>query len=55
MFLVALRGVVADSLKIPGFQIHWKPEKVAFSPDGKLAYVRSRCQDSASTGGGRTL
>ncbi len=37
----ALRGFVADSLKIPGFQIHWKSEKVVFSPDGKLAYMRS--------------
>jgi ketosteroid isomerase-like protein len=36
----ALRGFVADSLKIPGFQIHWKSEKVVFSPDGKLAYMR---------------
>jgi ketosteroid isomerase-like protein len=36
----AVRGFVADSLKIPGFQIHWKSEKVVFSPDGKLAYMR---------------
>ncbi|MGZ5430527.1 MAG: YybH family protein, partial [Thermoanaerobaculia bacterium] len=36
----ALRGFVADSLKIPGFQIHWTSEKVVFSPDGKLAYMR---------------
>ncbi len=36
----ALRGFVADSLKIPGFQIRWKSEKVVFSPDGKLAYMR---------------
>ena len=36
----ALRSFVTDSLKIPGFQIRWKSEKVAFSPDGKLAYMR---------------
>ena len=36
----ALRAFVGDSLKIPGFQIRWKSEKVVFSPDGKLAYMR---------------
>lgn len=36
----ALRSYVADSLKIPGFQIRWKSDKVTFSPDGKLAYMR---------------
>jgi ketosteroid isomerase-like protein len=37
----ALRAFVADSLKIPGFQVRWKSEKVVFSPDGRLAYMRS--------------
>lgn len=37
----AIRTFVSDSLKIPGFQIHWKSEKVSFSPDGKLAFMRS--------------
>ena len=36
----ALRSFVTDSLKIPGFQIRWKSDKVSFSPDGKLAYMR---------------
>jgi len=36
----AIRGYVASSLKIPGFRIHWASDKVAFSPDGKLAYMR---------------
>jgi ketosteroid isomerase-like protein len=36
----ALRSYVTDSLKIPGFQIRWKSDKVSFSPDGKLAYMR---------------
>jgi ketosteroid isomerase-like protein len=37
----AIRTFVADSLKIPGFKIHWSSEKVTFSPDGKIAYMRS--------------
>jgi ketosteroid isomerase-like protein len=37
----ALRAFVTESFKIPGFQIRWKSEKVAFSPDGRLAYMRS--------------
>lgn len=36
----ALRSFVTDSLKMPGFRIHWKSEKVDFSPDRKLAYMR---------------
>jgi uncharacterized protein (TIGR02246 family) len=35
----AIRTFVADSLKIPGFKIHWVSEKVSFSPDGQLAYM----------------
>ena len=36
----AIRAYVASSLKIPGFRIHWVSSQVAFSPDGKLAYMR---------------
>lgn len=36
----AIRAYIDASLKIPGFKIHWASEKVAFSPDGKLAYMR---------------
>lgn len=36
----AIRAFVASSLQIPGFKIHWTSEKVRFSPDGKLAYMR---------------
>ena len=36
----AIRAYVTSSLKIPGFKIHWVSEKVAFSPDGELAYMR---------------
>ncbi|HXF77587.1 MAG TPA: DUF4440 domain-containing protein [Usitatibacter sp.] len=38
----AIRAFVTSSLQIPGFKIHWVSEKVTFSPDGKLAYMRGR-------------
>ena len=37
----AIRAFVADSFRTPGFRIHWKSEAPVFSPDGKLAYMRS--------------
>ena len=37
----ALRSFVADSFKTPGFRVHWVSKDVKFSPDGKLAYMRS--------------
>lgn len=37
----AVRAFVTESLKIPGFRIHWVSEKVSFSPDGQLAYMRA--------------
>lgn len=37
----AVRTFVTESLRIPGFKIHWVSEKVSFSPDGQLAYMRS--------------
>ena len=37
----AIRAFVASSFQTPGFNIHWKSEKPVFSPDGKLAYMRS--------------
>jgi ketosteroid isomerase-like protein len=36
----AIRAYVAASFKTPGFKIHWVSEKPAFSPDGKVAYMR---------------
>jgi ketosteroid isomerase-like protein len=36
----AIRAFVASSLAIPGFSIRWVSEKVTFSPDGKVAYMR---------------
>ncbi len=37
----AIRDFVEQSLKTPGFRIHWVSEKPAFSPDGKVAYMRA--------------
>jgi uncharacterized protein (TIGR02246 family) len=37
----AIRTFVANSLKIPGFRIHWVSKGVSFSPDGQAAYMRS--------------
>jgi len=37
----AIRAFVTDSFKIPGFKVHWVSKDVTFSPDGKLAYMRS--------------
>jgi ketosteroid isomerase-like protein len=37
----AIRDYVSASFKIPGFKIHWVSEKPAFSPDGRVAYMRS--------------
>ncbi len=36
----AIRAFVTESLKIPGFKIHWVSDSVSFSPDGQLAYMR---------------
>jgi len=36
----AIRNYVGESLKTPGFKIHWVSEKPTFSPYGKLAYMR---------------
>jgi ketosteroid isomerase-like protein len=37
----AIRAFVIESLKTPGFKIHWVSKSVSFSPDGKLAYMRA--------------
>ena len=35
----ALRKMVEDSKKIPGFNLQWRSSDPHFSPDGKLAYM----------------
>lgn len=44
---VAIRTFVTESLKIPGFKIHWVSEKPVLSPDGKMAYLLSSVETTA--------
>ncbi|HEX3396827.1 MAG TPA: DUF4440 domain-containing protein [Steroidobacteraceae bacterium] len=48
----AIRAFVTDSLKIPGFKIHWVSEKPVFSPDGKMAYMLSAVETTAPSANG---
>lgn len=48
----ALREYVQGSLSIPGFKIGWRSTDVAFSPDGKLAYMFGRNAVTMSTPNG---
>ena len=38
----AIRAYVESSLRIPGFQIRWVSDTVTMSPDGQMAYMRSK-------------
>lgn len=51
----AIRTFVADSLKVPGFKIHWLSEKVSFSPDGQLAYMRGTNQTTVLGPAGKLM
>ena len=51
----ALRAFVAASQKIPGFKIHWVSEKVSFSPDGQLAYMRATNETTLTGPDGRPM
>jgi len=51
----AIRAFVADSLKIPGFKIHWVSEHVSFSPDGQLAYMRGTNQTTVPGPNGKLM
>ena len=37
----AIRAYVSESLKAPGFSIHWISQKPVFSTDGTMAYMRA--------------
>jgi ketosteroid isomerase-like protein len=37
----AIHAYVAESLKTPGFSIHWVSQKPVFSADGRMAYMRA--------------
>jgi ketosteroid isomerase-like protein len=49
---VAIRGFVTDSLKIPGFKIHWVSENPIFSNDGTMAYLPGVAETSMSAADG---
>src|SRR6266849_590143 len=51
----AIRAYVSDSLKTPGFKIHWVSEKPVFSPDGKLAYMRGTDELTSPGPNGTTI
>jgi ketosteroid isomerase-like protein len=51
----AIREFVADSLKIPGFKIHWTSEKVSFSPDGQVAYMRGMNETTVTGPDGKLM
>ena len=51
----AIRAFVAASLKIPGFGIRWKSEKVTFSPDGKMAAMRGTNEMTMTGPDGKAL
>jgi len=51
----ALRGFVTASQKIPGFKIHWVSEKVSFSPDGQMAYMRGTNETTLNGPDGRPM
>lgn len=51
----AIRTFVTESFATPGFSIHWKSEPPVFSPDGKLAYMRSTSTTTVPGPNGTTL
>ncbi len=51
----AIRAFVTQSMKIPGFKIHWVSEKVSFSPDGQLAYMRATNETTLTGPGGNLI
>jgi ketosteroid isomerase-like protein len=51
----AIRDFVAKGFQTPGFSIHWKSEKPVFSPDGKLAYMRSTNTTTVPGPDGQTI
>jgi ketosteroid isomerase-like protein len=51
----ALRKMITDSYKIPGFKISWKSSDVHFSPDGKMAYMYGENAVSFNDSTGKTI
>ncbi|MDP9230046.1 MAG: DUF4440 domain-containing protein [Bacteroidota bacterium] len=51
----ALRKMIDDSYKIPGFKISWKSTEVHFSPDGKMAWLYGENIVSVNDSTGKTI
>src|SRR5471032_3176069 len=51
----AIRAFVVESLKIPGFKLHWASEKVSFSSDGRIAYMRATNETTVSGPDGKLM
>ncbi|MCU7551381.1 DUF4440 domain-containing protein [Chitinophagaceae bacterium LB-8] len=51
----AIRQMVIDSYKIPGFRISWQPQSVEVSESGDMAYLIENTQVSFSDSTGKTV
>jgi ketosteroid isomerase-like protein len=51
----AIRQMVMDSYKIPGFQISWQPQSVEVSESGDMAYLIENSQVSFTDSTGKVV
>ena len=51
----AIRQMVEDSYKIPGFHINWEPESVEVSESGDMAYMIERSQITIHDSSGKAI
>ena len=51
----AIRQMVEESFKIPGFNISWQPESVEVSDNGDMAYMIENAQVSFTDSTGKTM
>ena len=51
----AIRKMVEESLKIPGFNISWQPESVEVSDNGDMAYLIENAQVSFNDSTGKKI
>ncbi len=51
----AIRQMVEESFKIPGFSISWQPQSVEVSDNGDMAYMIENAQVSFTDSTGKTI
>ena len=51
----AIRTMVEESLKIPGFKISWEPVSASVSESGDMAYLIEKNQMTMTDSSGRTV